>query len=256
MKFAYDVPGYVQGFRFSQDRRFYDSANARFFDLAGYNRFGNYCEKVNGTASFANHGTNSREGLRLDNTNHWQFTPMVPWEGTHLIVFRPIFASGATMSIHPLIFGNAATVGSNGKIRLQFASGVRSINIDTPSSSLSRSVAGLVSGSIALAAFSLSQSDRKARATQDGVTVSASSALAGTTNGVGVAIGAGGSAGTLGARLCRLGNLSGTEGDVVQNTTDYLDLFEYHTFKGDQLTDNLAAMKEFIDSLKTHYGIA
>lgn len=248
MKFAYDIPGYVQGHRFSQDKRYYDSANTRFNDLAGYNRFGSYVEKVNGSATFSNHGTNSREGLLLDNTNHWKFVNAIPWEGTMLMVVKPVYASGATMNIYPWIFGDSGTISANPNIRQAFFSGSRSMNLATASSALTTSITGITSGNIMLMAFSVSQSDRKARRTQDGTTVTASSALAGTTNGNGVAMGS--------SLRVRLGNLSGTAGDTTQNTTDYLYVFEQHFWKGDQLTDNLAAMKEFIDSLKSYYGIA
>ena len=70
MKFAFDVPGYVQGHRFSDEAEYYDSANQRFYDLAGFNRFGNHVEKIVGTPAFASRGSKSRRGFYSYLTGH------------------------------------------------------------------------------------------------------------------------------------------------------------------------------------------
>jgi hypothetical protein len=253
--YAFDVPGYVQGHRFSSDARFYDSDNKRFYDLAGYSRFENAVDWVVGTPTFSSHGANSREGLLLDNTCQWKFTPAIPWEGTVILVFKPTLVA-TTVTLNTLIFGNQTTVSSNGRIFLSRSSPTNSITASTSGAALSRQVSGLTSGNITIAAFSMSQVDRKIYSTQDGVTVTGTSALAGTTNGNGIALGQMSSGtSTEGARYVRLGNNSGTLADTTQNTTNYLHLFEQHYFKGDALTSSLSKVKDFIDTLKSYYGI-
>jgi hypothetical protein len=249
--YAWDIPGYMQGHRFSQDAEFYDSANTRFRDLAGYDHLANYCEKTAGTAAFSNHGANSREGLLLNNSNQWRFIPAIPWDGTVLVVIKPTLVSAA-VTHYPWLFSKSATATTNGNIRLVRASSVNSLQCLTTGASLSRSVTGLVSGNICIVAFSLNQEDRKIHSTQDGVTVTSTSAAAGTTNGNAVAIGYGTSSDP-DARYGRLGNLDNST--TTANATDYLHVFEQHFWKGDVLNDNATKLQAFITTLKAYYGI-
>lgn len=247
MKFAYDVPGYVQGHRFSDEADYYDSVNQRFYDISGFNRFGNHVEKVVGTPTFANRGSNSRRGLYLDNTNQWKFPHACPWTGSGLIVAEFSFVTTSTTSFHPHIFSELATVSSNPKIRCGHNSGNTTVTVAGPSDILPSSTS-VTNNQLVVIAWSRNQEDRISRITKDGVTVTATAPLAAATNG--------NSIGMLGQPRCRLGNLNGTDGNTTASTTGTLHLFEQHFWKGDVLRDNLPELKAFIDTLKAHYGIA
>lgn len=250
--YAWDIPGYRQGHRFSQEAEFYDADNTRFLDQAGYSRVGNnHCDIVVGSPAFSTHGTNAREGVLLDNSCQMQFVPTIPWQGTMLLVFKPTLVSAA-VSLYPWLYGSSASSVANGHIFLSRASAVNSIQCRTPSAVLSRSITGLTSGNIAIAAFTLDQEDRKIHSTQDGVTITSTSAASGTTNGEAVAIGAFRN-GTTANRYCRLG--ANANSGSTANATDYLHLFEQHFWTGDVLNDNATALQAFIADLKTYYGI-
>lgn len=252
MSWAHDIPGYIQGYRMAPDPEFYDPSAAEFIDLAGYGHLGNNLRLNLGTPVFANLGANSRKGLLFDNSCHWQNHLAIPWEGSMLVVFRPTLVSAA-VTLNPMVVGSGA-VSVSPKWTVSRNSGVNATALVGSSASLSRSISGLTSGSIAIAAWSTSQEDRKFYSTQDGVTVTGTSALAGTTNGVGPAMGSGG--GTLErSRYTRWGNNNGTFDDVTPNATDYLHLFETHFWRGDVLNDNPVELAAFIARLKAYYGI-
>lgn len=255
-KFAWDVPGYVQGHRFSQDERYYDPATGRFRDLAGYDHLGNYVETVTGTPAFSTHGVNSRQGLLLDKSAQFKFLPAIPWQGSALLVIKPTLAS-ASVTHWPWLFGTNITETSNGFIRLNRASGVNNLTYATPSSVLASTVGSLVSGNIAIAAFSTNQEDRIARRTQDGVTITASSPLADAVHGNGMAIASASAAAEIGGvsgAYVRMGDLVG-DATTTPNATDYLHVFEQHFWKGDVLRDNATKLAAFIASLREYYGI-
>jgi len=114
----------------------------------------------------------------------------------------------------------------------------------------------LTGGAITICAYSLNQEDRKIYSTQDGVTISGTSAAAGTANGNPIAIGKMSTGtGTEISRYARLGNNSGTAGSTTANATDYAHVFEQHFWKGDALNDQTATLAAFIADLETYYGI-
>jgi len=256
---AWDVPGYVQGHKFNQSKQCWDSATGRFKDQAGYDHLGNFADVVVGTPAFSVHGTRSREGLLFNNSCHLKFRPSIPWEGTMLVVFKPTLVSASVTHWHWL-WGTSATESSNGNIILARASSVNSMSYRTPSAQLSRQITGLVSGTIAIAAFSTSQETRIAYSTQDGVTVSPSAAAAATVHGnaCGMAtsgVVAGGIGGVLSTHV-RMGDIIG-DGTVAPNATDYMHIFEQHFWKGNVLTGTaLPQVANFITSLKSYYGLA
>ena len=246
MKFAFDIPGYVQGHRFSDEADYYDTTNQRFYDVSGYNRFGSHVEKIVGTPVFANRGTNSRRGLLLDNTCHWQFAHACPWAGSGLLVAEMAFVTSGTTSFYPYIFGESGTVSSNPLIFGGHFSGSTYLRIQAGGAVLAQQVT-YPNNQIAIMAWSRDQQDRASRYTRDGVTVTTLT-LATATNG--------NSIGMTGQPRCRLGNLNGTDGNTTLSTTGSLHLFEQHFWKGDVLRDNLSELQKFIATLKSHYASA
>lgn len=242
MKFAYDIPGYAQGHRFSDEPDYYDATNERFYDLAGLSRFGNDVTKVNGTPVFASVGDRQRRGLFLDNQNHWEFPHACPWMGSGLIVVKMNYVTSATASFTPWLFVRG------GKIQGLHFSGQTRLSIDGGSSQLSQAYNYFPNEKIAVFAWSRDQQDRRSRITQDGVTIDVSAEYAPSAdNGNYIGLG--------GQPRCRLGNLSGTEGDTTASTTGTLHVFEQHFWKGNVLRDNPNELAAFIQSLKDYYGI-
>lgn len=248
MKFAYDVPGYAQGHRFSDEPEFYDSVNQRFRDLAAGDKFGNYVEKINGTPVFEYRGARNRRGLFLDNQNHWQFAHQCPWAGSGLIVVEMNYATSGTTIFTPYIFGDSSSLSVNPKIQALYTSGQQRLTVDGGSSVLAQTESNFPNNKIAIFAWSRNQQDRKSRITQDGTTVQESAALASNTN-TGLFIG------LRGQPRVRLGNLNGVDGDTTPSTTGTLRLFEQHFWKGDVLRDNREELAMFMQSLRQRYGI-
>jgi hypothetical protein len=256
MKFAYDVPGYLCGHRYTQDSRFWDAANNRFLDLALY---GNHVRKTAGTPAFSNHGGNNREGLLLDNSTQFEMENPIPWEGTAVVVMKG-HTPGAT-NLYTYLFGDAVSATSNGMLILQTLGGANPVTaaLTAPTGVLSSGNVSNTQDTIFVAAFAMDQETRKAYRTADGVTVNESAAAAVTVNGNAMATGWNGNiglAGSLGSRMVRIGNNSGVVGDVAANATNYVWVFEQHFFKGNALRNSLAQLKAFMDTLKIYYGLA
>lgn len=252
MTYAYDIPGYAQGHRFSDDPRYYDSTNEWFYDLAGGDRFGNYVEKRVGTPVFEDRGTNSRRGLLLDNQTHWQFPHACPWQGSGLWVVEIDYITTATTSMNPLIFDHAPTTGSLSglpKISTLHFSGLRRVSIDGGAATLISNDLSFPDAQIAIFAWSRNQSDRISRYTRDGVTVTPTGPYAPTAvngNFVGLAGQPYSILGALVGDLTNTTDLSATNGTVR--------IFEQHYWKDDILSNHLSKTKDFIDYLKEYYA--
>lgn len=248
MKFAYDIPGYAQGHRFSDEPDFYDSTNQRFYDLAGGDRFGNYVSKVNGTPTFNSRGTNNRRGLFLDGSNHWQFPHACPWQGSGLIVaqFKPTESTAQYM--YPWLFGeDTSTLTNNPFIGAYYYYGSRYVWIQTGAAKNENKPA-FTQDAIMILAWSNNQQTRVCSISLDGLTV---------TNAVNVPSPSatnGNYFGMIGQPRVRLGDLAGNK-VAATVTTGSLHVFEQHFWNTDILHDYLTDTKAFIDTLKTYYGI-
>lgn len=80
-----DIPGYTQGFIFSDENsRYYNGADT-FFDQGPYASWGlQDCTLFNGIPAFDT--TDGHRGLILNNASHWEFLASALWEGSHMIV--------------------------------------------------------------------------------------------------------------------------------------------------------------------------
>lgn len=256
MKFAYDVPGYVCGFRFSDDRRYYDSTNTRFIDLSGY---GNHCDVQTGSPSFSNLGTYSREGLLLDNSCQLELDNPIAWEGTTLIVARAHLPT-VSERLTTWIFGDDFTGWSSNALVAYLNSGGTVTLTAAGTSSTIFKTENVTNDAIVVFASAWDQETRKIYTTLDAVTVNESAAAAGVANGFPVAPGAYGNvglAGSVGSRKIRIGNNAcAVAPTTVADATDYLHVFEQHFWKGNVLRNNLPDVLEFVTSLKTYYGVS
>jgi hypothetical protein len=260
--FAWDVPGYVQGHRFSNDLRYWDHISNRFRDLAGYDHLGNYVQQVAGVNAFSPQGVNNRVGLLLDNTSTYKFHTAVPWEGSMLFVFQGNEGSSGSATFYPWLWGCSASEISNGHIGMLLSAfaGTTTFSANTPSKLIVSSFTSLPLGAITICAFSFNQAERLARQTRDGVTIIEGPPEAGV-NGNPVAIGSVSGPGVIADiggishDYVRMGDLVG-DGALVPNALGYsLHVFEQHFWKGDVLKDNAEDLADFISSLRDYYGI-
>jgi hypothetical protein len=257
MKTPYDVPGFLAGYRFMNDPRYYDSDNTRFIDLAGY---GLHCEKTAGTVAFSPHGTHSREGILLDNSCQWRIENPNPWEITVTAIMKAHVETGS-VTLRPFLFGDATTASSNGQLLVSANAGATAVTSTCagPSGTCSPGNNSHSEEVIFATAFAFSQETRKGYRTTDAVTVTESAAAGAAVNGNAASLGWNGNIGLVGSensRHIRVGNNSGTVGDTAANATNYLHLFALFFHDSKALRSNLARYKAFLDTEKLYYGIA
>lgn len=245
----HDIPGYVQGFIFSDESStYYDSVGKVFRDQAGFGSFNDLTITV-GTPAFVT--DSGRRGMTLDNTVQGRFLPPITWEGFMLTVMKPVMSTNAT--IYPVIFGVATSVSSNGRIGITRASSTdyrhSFATVSATLNPISQFNTGDMGG-IKIGAFAVSQETRKGYSTKDGITVTEYGPVASATSGVTMA-------GSLTTRTdgqwARFGNISGT----IDNTTvssNTMTIFELHFFKGTPLSTSLSTIAAEIAALKTKYS--
>lgn len=243
-----DIPGYIQGFRFSDDAQFWDSGNSRFIDQSGYGDF-NGLTITAGTPAFV--GSGATRGLTLDNTVQGRFLPACPWQGCCIVVMDPDMSANG--SIYPVLFGVGASATANGKLRITRASSTDyRHHWNSPNDTLATQnqyTTGDMAG-IKVGAFALSQETRKGYATKDGVTVVETGPIAAANGWVSMS---GKDTLRSDGQWARFGNLSGTLADVTI-TTNKMTIYEMHWFKNNPLVTDLAAVATEIAALKAIYG--
>lgn len=109
-----DIPGYAQGFRFSDDPAFYSSGENRFYDLAGYDAIGNGMTFDVGVPNFAT--VNGDRSILLDNTTRGRFYQANPWHGSLIVALKP--AMPADGFAYPICYSGRLR-DSGGALRLR-----------------------------------------------------------------------------------------------------------------------------------------
>lgn len=249
---AHEIPGYVQGHRFSDESDvFYDADNLKFKDLSGYGDFLDL-EITTGTPAFEDTGANNRRGLLLDKQCQGRFIPAAPWETTVVFAIYVELLTSGTQIRYPYLFGTQPTESSNGNIRAQHSSGNRVVAVSTPSGQSNAEISQGTDG-IIIAAVSFDQSTRKTYDTVDGVTVNESAALADGGNGGGLAIGAGG-AGTFDDIYCRFGDLVG-DGSTTAEADLKVVALEHHFFAGNVISSHQDEVAALLSEMASYYGV-
>jgi hypothetical protein len=245
MTFAFEVPGYLQGHRFSDSERFYDQNNKTFKDLAGFDDFGNGLVIDIGSPKFENIG--GLTGILLDNTYHGHFRHAITWQGSSIFVLKPKLNVAETATIYPLLFGDGqANVGAN--LTVMHFSGERRI-IWKGSGGDTAPLLTFYNDDLVIFGFSNNQENRSLSSTKDGVTINSATQNSNPDSGNEISMSSALSG-------CRFGNLSGTAGDTAQMTSLQTYMFEQHFFAGDIFADHPVVAKSFMDSLKSKYGIS
>lgn len=240
-----DIVGYLQGFRFSDDPTYYNAGH--FYDLAGYDARGGGCNVLLGTPTFSTR--NSKRAIALDNTCHLEFLPAIPWEGASLLIYDVEVLNANFTAI--VLRTGAGSAGQFAYLRTQNVNSTLKHRWISLSSGLIPEVTA--SGPVALGCSS-SQASRTAFITTDGLTVSESSAAAGT-NGSNVSFFTAVVIADTSYKSV-IGNLSGVAGSTTAVTGCKIHLWEAHFFKGNPYMDQASAMASLVATKKTEYGFA
>jgi hypothetical protein len=239
---ASDIPGYVQGYRFSDDAAVYTSGTQTFIDQAGY---GADLTITTGAPVFATVG--SERFLTLDNTFHGSCKMPIPWHGSIITVIKPVRVSGGTLSRIICIFGDAVNATSNGLLWVQYNSGNRTIYWWGPNGTLSTTKTRSDDNTVAFGAAH-DQETRKLYSTIDGVTVTETSAAAGTTDGNAPSM-------LCGLTGARFGDLDGDPAVLTAMADFYLQIAEIHFFQENIWTQYPTEAAAFMAELRTKYGV-
>tara|TARA_A100000171_G_scaffold43222_1_gene45113 strand:+ start:308 stop:1063 length:756 start_codon:yes stop_codon:yes gene_type:complete len=249
---AHEIPGYVQGHRFSDESDvFYDADNLKFKDLSGYGDFLDL-EITTGTPAFEDTGANNRRGMLLDKQAQGRFIPAAAWETTVVFAIYVELLTSGTKVRYPYLFGTSPTETANGNIRALSVGANRSISASTPGVALSadREIAG---DGIIVGALSFDQSTRRAYDTADGVTVNESSAVADSGSGNNVALGLGGP-GVPDDVYCRFGDLVG-DGSTTAEADLKIVALEHHFFAGNVISSHQDEVGALLSEMATYYGV-
>lgn len=241
---ANDIPGYLQGFILSSA----NFSGGRFLDQSPYSGWdNNHLEITTGTPAY--NTLNGEEGWAMDNTCQGYALCPNAWEGSVVLVAQPAIPVNA--NIYPVIFGAAASVASNGNIRMTRTSGTRRTSIRAVSA-VSAADADYTTDDGQVVALSFSQQTRTTYATKDGSTIVTGSTVAAAPSGVFCM--AGNTTNAAEGFRARYGNISGTIADfgVSSNTCT---LYEIHYFKGNILLDSATELAAFMAELKTKYSL-
>lgn len=241
------LEGYVQGYRFSDAGGFYDAAQKRFLDQAGYGALNDLTIDT-GTPVFQTVG--AARGMVLDNTVQGSFLPATPWQGTLIVAWKPVMTANGTL--YPFLFGGAASAPSNGTLRIVRSTATLYYHRLTTAGGLTVTLSRS-SETAVVAAFTTSQSAAAGYATEDGVTITT---VAGTQDLHGNRYAIGHHTGpNLHSHRARFGNLSGVIGDVAATANSCI-LFEFHAIQGNPFADARAAEAQaFLAALRARIGV-
>lgn len=244
-----DIPGYVQGFIFANDPAYYDSGNNRFLDQSPFAAWSNnHLDITVGTPSFGTLGTG--QGMVLDNTVQGRFIAPAIWDGSTVVVMKPNMTTNAI--IYPVIFGWAASVASNSRLRITRASPADYRHGITLANAVTDATANIATDAGQVTAVSFSQQNRRAYATKDGPTIISGGAVADSGSGI---PGFGNyTLSGIDGLYARFGNISGTIADIAPSVNTMV-IAEMHFFQGDIINNSNSAVASVIAELKTKYGI-
>ena len=121
------LPGYIQGYKFTDSAAFYDPTGNYFIDQAGFSANpASRAEVVVGTPNFVD--VNAARGIECDNSFHIYFNMPIISEGSIIAVWgAPGFVSAGTENITLITCnGNTSNFSANTKLYLGFFSSVYS----------------------------------------------------------------------------------------------------------------------------------
>lgn len=245
MTMPYDVPGYVQGYRFSDDPLYYDSTRQAFRDLAG---FGQLADMTITAGAPVFDTINGVRCLKLDNTFHGSCRMPVPWQGSMIAVVKPTYTGGGTLTRELMLFGDNATPTANSSWQLKHFSGQRLFIWRVDGGSTSRQESVLTDDPLVFGAAH-DQETRKSYTTLDGTTINERTAAGGTTNGNALSM-------TAAVSGIRFGDLDGDPANLAAITDLYAHMFEVHFFRGNIWRQYPSEAAAVVAALKSKYGVA
>lgn len=244
--FPFEVPSYVQGYRFDDtDARCYNAASKTFLNLSPY---GNAADLVTHTGTPVFGTEDGHRAAKLDNTWHAKAPMPIAWQGSMVIVAKLELLTSGTHTNYVALFGDSASATSSGHLQFQSFGAQRNLILGTAGSALKATTQETTEG-IRAAGYATDQSTRKGYSTLDGSTITETTAAASSTDGNAVALEAA-------ENGIRFGEVKGSSGDVTAETDLICWVYEWHFFADNIWTDHLAEAAALMTSLRTKYGVS
>lgn len=247
-----DLPGYVQGYKFTDSAAYYDSTNKYFIDQAGYSAFpASRLEITTGTPSFVD--VNSARGMVLDNTVQGYLNPFPMWHGSMIVVMGGPSLMTSNQNLYVLI-GGGVTSGT-GNCRLWYMR-VSAADYRARQVGIGGSNGEGLYGSDAIFATCISgdQENRVMKGLESDGTVNTGSTVADNNKGVEFFHDVGTTDRTYATRM-RFGNLSGVKGDTAALVSgNSMIICELHFFNSILTDVPTTAVEAELTALETIYG--
>lgn len=247
-----DIPGYCQGFRFSDaSTAFYNGSN-RFIDQSPYADWDiNHMDLLAGTPTFETVG--GFRALRVDNSSHWDFLPAHGWEGSFLLVAKPTYVSGGTLTRYPILSGIAGTLSSNAALVLQHASGARRFTLQGATGAVTL-IQSVSSDASRVVMFSTSQQNRRFYGSEGSAPTSTAEYVSNANSGSFLDLQYTNTSDSSRRRML-FGAMSGLSAGTTAQTDFYMHAYELHFWNEPVLLTHEADCLSLIADLKTAYGI-
>jgi hypothetical protein len=241
---ASDIPTYVQGYRFSDAAGFYESGTQTFLDQAGYGLNSNLVVNA-GAPVFATVG--GARCLHLNNTFHGVAPMPIPWMGSFVMVVKPEYSSGGTLTRDLFCFGDSTSGTANGRLYMQHTSTQRRVGVSAPANA-TVNFNTRTDNNLVVIGGALDTETRRAYITNDGITIPTVLAPASTINSLGIYFGAG-------VNGMRMGDLNTTPSDLTEFTDFFAYVFEVHFFTENIWLRYPTEAAALMGELRTAYGV-
>ena len=152
-----DLPGYIQGYVFSDESQYYNSTDEYFIDQAGYSGLeGSRAVVAVGTPQFVD--VNAARGIELDNTWHIYLNSPMAWYGSCIAVYgAPGWTPSGTQTV-ALLKGQAiANYSASPRIEMAYFSSNYRRRIATHSAASVANIDHISEPGIFAVAFALDQ---------------------------------------------------------------------------------------------------
>ena len=243
-----DLPGYIQGYKFTDSAAFYNSAGNYFIDQAGYSDFpASRLEITDSTPSFVD--VNAARGMVLNNTCQGLLNVPIKWGGSAITVWGAPSRFGTNGSLFPVICGANPTETGNGLFYLNRASAASYRHYFRSQGGVATEYAQHADDAIYASCGAIDQENRTVAAMNSAGTIRTSAAVA--DNNIGLALNSTVENGVYGSRD-RFGNLDGGFGTTAVANT--MIICELHFFSGVLTDAPTTAVEAELVALEAIYG--
>ena len=250
-----DLPGYIQGYVFSDESQYYNSVDGFFIDQAGYSALpGSRAVVAEGSPSFVD--VNSARGIELDNTCHIYFNMPWAWLGSCIAVFgAPGWVPAGTQTAVLLKgHGPSATLSATPRIDMAYFSGDYRHRALSPSSTSNATINHVSEPEIFAEVFAMDQvvAQKRVEAMDAGGTIVNGGTLADNERGFSMI---GESLASYDYKQSIIGNLTGVPSDTSAfPSSNTLTLCELHFFSGLLTDGDTTDVETELTALEVIYG--